>query len=468
MRFKVYKIVILLMVMQQWLYAQNTAYQFSHLDITNGLSINQVSSIFKDADGFMWFGTLSGLNRYDGYKFKVFKHRANDATSLGDNAIAGIFEGPGKKLWIKTHSGFSVYNAVTEKFSNDIARELGKYKVLTDQLTSIKKDKQGNFWFLTNNEGLYCYDPKTNTTSFFNSAGNNSISILHSDAVTDVVEDSRKFMWLVYADGEIDKLDTRTNTIVAHTSKLSKVNNDKPERYSAMIDNQDQLWLFAADSPLGVYRYNQAADVLDHFNTETGTTRLNYNVIYTIIQADDNKIWIGTDHGGINIINPANNSVQYVLNKEDDAKSLRGNSAVLYKDNNGIIWAGTFKQGISYYHKSIIQFPLVRHYLSDPKSLPYEDVDCFTDDAKGNLWIGTNGGGLVYYDATTKTYTQYKHNPSDPNSLANNIVISLCIDHEHKLWIGTYFGGLDRFEGGRFIHYKHNWLLYKIKTDFIR
>jgi len=89
---------------------------------------------------------------------------------------------------------------------------------------------------------------------------------------------------------------------------------------------------------------------------------------------------------------------------------------VLYKDNNGIIWAGTFKQGISYYHKSIIQFPLVRHYLSDPKSLPYEDVDCFADDAKGNLWIGTNGGGLLYYDAATKTYTQYKHNPSDPTA----------------------------------------------------
>ena len=456
MRFKVYKIVILFMVMQQWLYAQNTTYQFSHLDITNGLSINQVSSIFKDADGFMWFGTISGLNRYDGYKFKVFKHRANDPTSLGDNAIAGIFEGPGKKLWIKTHSGFSIYDAITEKFSNDIARELGKYKVLTDQLANIKKDNQGNFWFLTNNEGLYCYDPKANNTSFFNSAGNNSISILHSDAVTDVVEDGRRFMWLVYSDGEIDKLDVRTSTIVVQTSKLAKANNNKPERYSATIDNQNNLWLFAADSPLGVYRYNPTADVLDHFSTETGSTRLNYNVIYSIIQADDNKIWIGTDHGGINIINPANNSIQYVLNKEDDAKSLQGNSTVLYKDNIGIIWAGTFKQGISYYHKSIIQFPLVRHYLSDARSLPYEDVDCFADDGKGNLWIGTNGGGLIYYDAGTKTYTQYKHNPADAGSLANNVVISLCIDHDHKLWVGTYFGGMDRFEGGRFIHYKHN------------
>src|SRR5258708_33932659 len=120
MRFKVYIYVLLFGITQQCLYAQNTAYQFSHLDITNGLSINQVSCVFKDSNGFMWFGTISGLNRYDGYKFKVFKHSANDPNSLNDNIVKGIFEGPDKKLWIKTHYSLSVYNSVTEKFSNDI------------------------------------------------------------------------------------------------------------------------------------------------------------------------------------------------------------------------------------------------------------------------------------------------------------------------------------------------------------
>jgi len=96
--------------------------------------------------------------------------------------------------------------------------------------------------------------------------------------VTDVVEDGRRFVWLIYSDGEIDKLDVRTSTIVAQTSKLSKANNNKPKGIGK-IDNQNNLWLFAADSPLGVYRYNPTADVLDHFSTETGSTRLNYNVI---------------------------------------------------------------------------------------------------------------------------------------------------------------------------------------------
>jgi signal transduction histidine kinase/ligand-binding sensor domain-containing protein/DNA-binding response OmpR family regulator len=455
MRLKFYVLCIIIIFIQQKLAAQTNEYQFSHLDITNGLSINQVSCIFKDDKGFMWFGTIAGLNRYDGYKFRLYKHIVNNPNSLSDNYVEDIFEGPEKKLWVETRNGLNIYNAVTETFSDNVAAELKKYKVFTSQVTSIKKDLEGNFWFLTDSKGLYCYHPKNNSTTFFSSS-NKSTSALHADMVTDVVEDRHNFVWIVYNDGVIDKLNTHTNGIVFRSYALAGQNKNKQEIYCGTLDNQNNLWLFAKESPLGVYRYGLNTDRLDHFNTESTGLKLNSNVINTIVYGDDNKLWIGTDHGGINLINPENGSVQFLLNKEDDAKSLQGNSANLYKDNNGIIWAGTFKQGICYYHKNISQFPLVRHYVSDKNSLPYEDVDCFAEDEKGNLWIATNGGGLINYNSATKKYTQYKHDPNDPNSLCNNVVISLCIDHEHKLWAGTYFGGLDRLEGNRFVHYRHN------------
>jgi len=441
--------------MLQWSAAQNPAYQFSHLDIANGLSINQVGCIFKDSRGFMWFGTIAGLNRYDGYKIKVFKHAANNPNSLPDNYIRSIFEGPGGKMWIKTHNSLCFYDPVTEKFSGVIDYELARYHVLTEDVTSIKKDSEGNFWFLTNDKGLYCYRPGQNKTVFFSSAANSAVQ-LHSNTVTDVVVDGHHMAWLVYSDGVFDKFDIRANKIVTRCYDLAKANNNRFEPYAATLDNNNNLWLYAVARSNGIYRYHINTNALNHFSTSPGAIRLNCDVINNIILGDDNKIWVGTDHGGINLIDPATNSIQYLLNREDDAKSLRGDCVELYKDNAGIIWAGTFKQGISYYHKSIIQFPLVRNYLSDNKSLPYEDVDCFVDDAKGNLWIGTNGGGLLYYNSATKKYTQFKNNPNDPNSLSNNVIISLCMDHEHKLWIGTYFGGLDCFDGARFIHYRHN------------
>jgi signal transduction histidine kinase/DNA-binding response OmpR family regulator len=167
-------------------------------------------------------------------------------------------------------------------------------------------------------------------------------------------------------------------------------------------------------------------------------------------------IWIATDNGGVNVLDKNDFKITYLENRQDDAKSLKQNSATLYKDNLGIIWAGTFKKGLSYYHKNIIRFPLYRHFASDPASLSFNDVDKFVEDKLGNLWIGTNGGGLIYYNRKTGRFTQYKHELGNPNSLSNDIIVSLYMDHDQKLWIGTYFGGLDCFDGTAFTHYKHN------------
>src|SRR5919198_880075 len=104
--------------------AQTGKYQFAHLDFTQGLSHNQVTCFYKDARGMMWFGTMSGLNRYDGYTFKIFKHNIKDSLSLSDDLISAIEEGPFDKLWIQTAVGFNIYDPVTEKFDRDAARVL--------------------------------------------------------------------------------------------------------------------------------------------------------------------------------------------------------------------------------------------------------------------------------------------------------------------------------------------------------
>src|SRR5215467_7319959 len=98
--------------------AQGNQYQFLQLDVSNGLSHNQVKCIYKDAKGFMWFGTMSGLNRYDGYNFKVFRHSASDSLSLADDGISKISELPGNKLFIQAIKGNSVYDPLSENFIN--------------------------------------------------------------------------------------------------------------------------------------------------------------------------------------------------------------------------------------------------------------------------------------------------------------------------------------------------------------
>ncbi|HWV72569.1 MAG TPA: two-component regulator propeller domain-containing protein, partial [Pseudosphingobacterium sp.] len=178
------------------------------------------------------------------------------------------------------------------------------------------------------------------------------------------------------------------------------------------------------------------------------------NNVSSIIEGDDENIWIGTDHGGINILDKQTYKISYILSKEDDPRGLKQNSiTALYKDNNEIIWIGTFKKGICYYHKSIFKFPRNQYLIG--KNAIYKDVNSFAEDSKGNLWIGTNGTGLLYLNRSTGEITAYRNNPANNNSLSSDVVVSLCIDHSGLLWIGTYLGGLNSFDGTKFTHYKH-------------
>jgi signal transduction histidine kinase/ligand-binding sensor domain-containing protein/DNA-binding response OmpR family regulator len=443
------------MLLQQQLFAQKDTYEFSRLDITNGLSDNQVNCIFKDEKGFVWFGTTSGLNRYDGAKFKIFKRDNKNPNSLAENHVVRIEQGPDNKLWIFTHSNLSIYNPQTEKISNNITAETSLYKIFTTHITHVRKDAAGRFWFIADNAGLYCYNP-ANRSTFFYSTLFSSKARLHSNKVMDVVITSQNNVWLLYSDAVIEELNTRTNKITRRYDGFAKANNLRPSNYTLLLDNKSNIWISSDAAPIGAFSYNTITNSLTHYSKDTPQARLNSNVINSIVQADDNKIWLGSDHGGANIIDPKTNQVSFIMSKPDDAKSLSGNSLNLYKDNSGVIWAGTFKQGVNYYHSGIMQFPLFKHFSSDPKSLPSGDINTFAEDDKNNLWIGTNNNGLIYFNRANNTFTQFKHNSADPNSIANDIIIKLYIDKQHKLWIGTYFGGLDCYDGKKFTHYRHN------------
>ena len=437
-------------------FGQNNQYRFSHLDITNGLSHNQINCIFKDSQGFMWFGTASGLNRYDGYTFKIFKHDANNKNSVNDDYADKIFEGPGKKLWIGTRIGYCLYDPETEQFTSDMQPVLQSLKLPGYPLVSkIVRTGPSDFWFLIPDSGIYRFNSLTGQTKrYYHNI--HAVPSLYSNSVADIAPNSKGNLLILFRDGTIEMFDDKHNKIGYHTDVLSKQVGGKDRGYSLMVDRDNDLWICGPYVESGVFYYQPATGILRHIDKESPGVKLKANVVNNIVQADNGLIWIATDHGGICILDKKNFTATYLLNREEDATSLKQNSLFLYKDNLGIMWAGTFKKGISYYHKNIIRFPLYRHLVSNPGSLSFNDVDKFAEDRQGNLWIGTNGGGLIYFNRKNGKFTQYKHDPGNVNSLSNDIIVSLCIDHEQKLWIGTYFGGLDSFDGTTFTHYKHD------------
>jgi len=437
------------------LYAQSVEYQFSTLNFSNGLSNNHITSLYKDPRGFIWFGTMSGLDRYDGYQFKVFRHDQHDPHSIGDNYIEQIFEGPEGKMWVQSRSSrFNIYDLATDQFDRDYAGYLRRHSLPEFWLLSVTGGAAG-YWFVYRDSGIYHLN--SNGTVFAVRQDSARPGCLSTAAISEAKEDHDGNCWVVHQNGLLEKVDGRTHTVVFRTASLQNVIGNNQIPCGLYIDNQDDIWLYASGYFKGVWCYHPPTDAFTHFSVSSGPTRLSSDVIYSAIQDDKGKIWLATDHGGVDVLDKNNQTVTTLTHIEDDRKSLAENSLpAMIRDNTGTIWLGTFKSGINYYHENNIQFPLFRHHPNDPHSLSFDDVNKFAEDSAGNVWIGSNGGGLIYFDRRRNTFRQYLNDPANPASLANNIIVSLLVDHDNRLWIGTYFGGLDCFDGKRFIHYRHD------------
>lgn len=439
--------------------AQKNEYQFMHIDVRQGLSHNQVNTIFKDVTGFMWFGTMSGLNRFDGYECKIFRNDLKDTTSISDNYISNIFELPDKKLWIVTRNGNNIYDARKESFSHNDQQYLAGLTLPAGNVTFISKDKAGNFWFVYQNLlGVYKFHPDTKKVEKYISNINDPGSIATND-VSMLTHDQNNNTWLIHRNGIVEKIDQVSGKVTFRTEALKNKNGNKNENYSLFIDRDNDLWISVSLSVThgGIYYYNAKTRTLEYYSKNKGTIPLNSNIISGVVQSNDGKIWIGTDHGGVNIIDKEKKQIVYLQSDAEDHTSISQNSIwSVYKDDKGVMWLGTFKQGVNYYSSELALFSLYRHKISDARSLPFEDINRFVEDKEGNLWIGTNGGGLLHYNRRTGHYKTYRHDPEDPQSISSDVIVSLCIDHENKLWIGTYFGGLNCYDGKKFVRYRYD------------
>jgi signal transduction histidine kinase/ligand-binding sensor domain-containing protein/DNA-binding response OmpR family regulator len=436
--------------------AQGDIYSFSRLDINNGLSNNQVNAILKDRSGFVWFGTMSGLNRYDSYGFKVFRNSTADSTSINDNYVSGLYELPDQRMLVITRSGPNVYNARTEKFERNYRRYLHSYSLPAAPIHAVIRDRKNNYWFVYDSLGVYRYDPSSKAVTAFNYQRGTGSGIA-SNNVSTLREDQHGNIWLVHKNGIVERINSAATKVDFRTDALSKKNNSE-FNYDLFIDNDNDLWFWTTNEPNGAFLFNPIKKTITQFNENGAGFRINNNLITGIIQDAGGVIWIGTDHGGVNLVDKNDNyRITHLVSDAKNLKSLAQNSIYsIYKDDAGIIWIGTYKHGINYLDEKIVKFAHYRHLEAKKESLPFDDVNRFVEDKDGNLWIGTNGGGLIYFNRRQQSFKQYVHNPVDANSISNNVIVSLCLDHDGKLWIGTYLGGLNCFDGKKFVHYRHD------------
>ncbi|MDO6430312.1 two-component regulator propeller domain-containing protein [Flavitalea sp. BT771] len=430
-------------------FAQDGRHSFSRLDIFSGLSQNQVNTILKDTDGFLWFGTQSGLDRYDGHSFKIFNKKYNDSSSLYDNFILSLYELPDGKMWVKTREGPCIYNSLTEKFDSGANRYLHTLGLPSGTVNSVVKGNNGRYWFLYDSLDLYLYSGTEKTAKPFRR------HFKPSEKISSLAETKDGKLWLVYQNGVLQEYDIKEDSSIFSSTAVQELNK-KNTAYYIFIDSDGDVWLWQYS--YGVLLFHPPNNSVRRFNESSFPSRLSSNQAYQVVQDNKGLIWVATDHGGITLIDKKKNlRTSYLSNDPNDPQSISDNSIpALYKDDEGIIWAGTYKKGVNYFNGSIVQFPYYHHQGSNSKSLQYDDVNRFVEDKLGNIWIGTNGGGLICFDRKRNTFRQYVHDPNNTNSPSSNVIVALWIDHKDILWIGTFLGGLSSFDGKKFTHYRHN------------
>jgi ligand-binding sensor domain-containing protein/signal transduction histidine kinase/DNA-binding response OmpR family regulator len=437
--------------------AQPAAYQFRRLDVHNGLSHNQVTSFLKDRKGFLWIGTSSGLNRFDGYTIRTYLNDPEVPSSIHNNSIVDLFETPSGEMAILTNKGYSIYDPKTDAFTADVTGFNKKFQLPQGTFSNIQDDTRGNYWFV-HQAGLVRYNVVENR-SYVYSQDKTRDQAFSTNTISFYSFSNRGQNWIVHKDGMLERFEFTGNeySVVDRVDFVKNANGGRALDYRLFSDRDGDLWIYVKNEPQGIFYFNTATKAFEHLHDQASRGRLNSNIVSGIVQDSDGSLWLNTDHGGVNIINKKSFSVQYVLHRPEDERSISQNSVnTIYRDKEGIIWLGSFKKGVSYYHENLIRFPLLKHYPLSATGLPFGDVNRFAEDKNGNLWIGTNGGGLIYFDRKRNTFKQFWHDPSDPNSISSNVIVSLCMDHEEKLWIGTYYGGLNVYDGKKFTHYRHD------------
>lgn len=432
--------------------------RFERISIEQGLSQSSIYSIYQDSQGFIWFGTEDGLNKFDGYEFKIYRHDPDDPGSLSDNSVFSIFEDKNEVLWVGTYGrGLNRFDRKTEKFVNYRHDPDVPTSVAHDSINVIENDAEGNLWIGTWN-GLDRFDAVSEEFIHYTHDPDN-LNSLGSNTIVDLHLDNRGILWVATYGGGLSRYDPSSDSFYRYRHDIINPHRISSDLVTSICEDADgNLWIGTADEGLNKFVFEN-----EEFYTFKSDSKSEYSLSQNSISALAvdllGNIWIGMGNGGIDIFDPEVDQFQNLSNNLGDPFSLSGDMVTeAFVDRSGIVWIGTFGAGINRFDPQTARFSYYRHIPNDPDSLAANGVMSISENTDGNLWLGILGGGVDLYERSTENMVHHKNIPEDPSSLSSDEVWSVYTDQSGTLWVGTRGGGLNRLDpdSDEFIHYTHD------------
>jgi ligand-binding sensor domain-containing protein/signal transduction histidine kinase len=425
--------------------AQQPSVKFTHLTNMDGLSQSTVQAMVKDRYGFMWFGTQDGLNRYDGYTFKVYRHQPKDPGSLRRSNIMSLYEDRRGNLWVGTSNGaLSLYDRNHDSFIH-FKESDGEFKGLSQKsITTIYEDRQNNFWVGTYWK-LNLLDRESGKITQFAHDPADPASI-SGDGITSIFEDNKNNLWIGTSTG-LNILDRKTNKFKRYFHDDTNPNT-LSDNYVTVIseDDRGRLWIGTGK---GLNLFDPVTGTFTSFShNQDDNTSISDSRITTIEDAGNGKVWIGTG-STLESFDTDKRIFIHFSSNADEPTTLHRNANVMSMllDKEGILWVGTYQGGINKYDKYLTYFDTYRNNISDQQSLSFNTVTSFAEKPGGDIWISTGGGALNLWKRSTNQFVRYSPEPGNKNSLST--VGLLCLYQSKRndyLWIGTYGSCIDRYD----------------------
>jgi ligand-binding sensor domain-containing protein/signal transduction histidine kinase len=446
--------------------------RFTHVSAEQGLSQSRIGQITQDDQGFLWFGTQDGLKRYDGYRFREYRHDSNNPESLSGGSIRALYKDQSGKLWVASDLYLDRYEPEREAFVHQ-RFEPGQ---LEGPVTNIVQDRDGILW-LTTNHGLTRLNLATRQTVHYEHKPGDPDS-LSSNLVRSTFEARDGTFWVATTEA-LEVLDRRTGR-VGRRFPIRPFVRSAPARILFSEDQRGVLWV-AASTARGLLAVDRGANRITEYpiaGPEPG--RLRMAGVLAMHEDMDGVLWLATDGYGLLKLDRDRKAFSRYRRIAEDAdginsdvisaffEDLQGNNwvgtvgagvgrfprqplpfrryrygssnqaASVYEDSHGAVWVGSPK-GISHVDRSTMR---LSYYESSswPAELKAAYVISIIEDHFGRFWYGTRGKGLFCVDGRTGRVEAYRNQVSDPNSLSDNIVNTLFVGRDGTLWAGTEHG----------------------------
>ncbi|WP_186754145.1 two-component regulator propeller domain-containing protein [Echinicola salinicaeni] len=405
-----------------------------------GLSDVEVTSIYQDHYGFLWFGTANGLNRFDGQEYVPFVHEDTHTNSISSNQINTILEDKQNQLWVGTKYGLNRFDRDTHTFKRYMPAPTNPHSIPGKNIKVLFLDSKGNLWIGSNN-GLSKYNAELDQFKNYYHKEDNPNS-LSGNSVNQIIEDSKGRLWIGTNYSGVSLFEPREGTF----TNFKHIPNDPKSLSGNTIislfeDSYKNIWIGTIKN--GLNRFDKNTKTFKHYTQGAHNGSLATNSIYSITENMDRNLVIGGMQGGMSIYNRKTDT--FVRYNTKGQINLKGNTAsvltdFITKDNQILI--ATSNGGVNVYDNYPSNFTTFRQHSQNEKSLSIDHITTVLTDDNGRIWIGTNGGGLNEFDPEKEAFTHFLKS-NEKGALMDNTILSISqINSANQLLLNTQLNGL--------------------------